>query len=303
MRHSETRKLLGTAIEITIISDDVKTMERIGYVFDYFYSIEQEFSRFLPESSLGLLNTHKKMSVSKRFLELMEVSRKMYQKTNGFFNPLVSVAKLGYSHSFDEGDFRSQGGVVDTNFEAIQIEGDIITLQPGQTLDFGGIAKGWAVDRAALLIRLFGYDDFFVNAGGDIYASGTNEEGDGGWIIGVENPFTQEIIASLNLKNTAIATSGSYKRKWDIAEKKYHHLVNPLTGGNENAIISVTLISPECASSDGFTKSVFNAPVSEGIRLIEQNNMEGIIFTTSGQLLYTKGLQEKYDLHFIETNG
>lgn len=102
MRHSETRKLLGTTIEITIISDEPKTAERIRYVFDYFYSIEQEFSRFLPESSLGLLNTHKKASVSKRFLELMEVSRNMYQKTNGFFNPLVSVAKLGYSHSFDE---------------------------------------------------------------------------------------------------------------------------------------------------------------------------------------------------------
>lgn len=303
MRHSETRKLLGTTIEITIISDEPKTAERIRYVFDYFYSIEQEFSRFLPESSLGLLNTHKKAIVSKRFLELMEVSRNMYQKTNGFFNPLVSVAKLGYSHSFDEWDFESQGWVIDTNFEAIQIEGDIITLQPWQSLDFGGIAKGWAVDKATSLIRLFGYDDFFVNAGGDIYASGTNEEWDGGWIIGVENPFSGEIIASLNLKNTAIATSGSYKRKWDIAEKKYHHLVNPLTGGNENAIISVTLISPECASSDGFTKSVFNAPVSEGIRLIEQNNMEGIIFTKSGQLLYTKGLQDKYDLQFMETNG
>lgn len=109
MRHSETRKLLGTAIEITIISDEPKTAERIGYIFDYFYSIEQEFSRFLPDSSLSLLNTHKKMSVSKRFLELMEVSRKMYQKTNGFFNPLVSVAKLGYSHSFEQGDFESQG--------------------------------------------------------------------------------------------------------------------------------------------------------------------------------------------------
>ena len=66
--------------------------------------------------------------------------------------------------------------MVDTNFEAIQIEGDVITLQSGQALDFGGIAKGWAVDKATSLIRLFGYDDFFVNAGGDIYASGTNEE-------------------------------------------------------------------------------------------------------------------------------
>lgn len=102
MQYSETRKLLGTSIEITIMSEDTKTPERIGYVFDYFYSIEQEFSRFLPDSSLSLLNTYKKASVSKRFLELMDISKKMHRETNGFFNPLVSVAKLGYKNSFEQ---------------------------------------------------------------------------------------------------------------------------------------------------------------------------------------------------------
>jgi len=300
MRYSETRKLLGTSIEITVISEDIKTPERITYVFDYFSSIEQEFSRFNPESSLSLLNKHKKMSVSKRFLEIMNISKKMYDQTNGFFNPLVSVAKLGYKNSFGTGNFEQAEWIINTDFESIQIEGDMITLQPGQSLDFGGIAKGWSVDKASSLLRLFGYDNFFINAGGDIYASGSNEEAIGGWIIGIENPFTEEVIASIILHDAAIATSWSYKRKWDIGEKKYHHLVNPVTSGNENAIISVTLISSECANCDGFTKSIFNAPVSEGIRLIEQNGMEGLIFTSSGQLLYTKYLQEKYDLEFVE---
>lgn len=66
--------------------------------------------------------------------------------------------------------------------------------------------------------------------------------------------------------------------------------------------MSVTLIASECAKTDGFTKSIFNAPVSDGLRLIEQNDMEGLIFTSSGQLLYSKGLQEKYELDFGETN-
>lgn len=175
MQYSETRKLLGTSIEITVMSEDTKTPERIAYVFDYFYSIEQEFSRFLPDSSLSLLNTHKKVSVSKRFLELMDISKQMNKRTNGFFNPLVSVAKLGYTHSFEEGNFETSKEIVNTDFDAIQITGDVITLQSGQSLDFGGIAKGWAVDKATSLLRLFGYDDFFVNAGGDIYASGNRE--------------------------------------------------------------------------------------------------------------------------------
>lgn len=164
MRYSETRKLLGTSIEVTIISDDGKTPDRIGYVFDYFSSIEREFSRFLPESDLSLLNKCKRMSVSKRFLELMDISGKMYEKTEGFFNPLVSVAKLGYSHSFESGMFEEEDGTINTDFSRIGIRDGMIFLQPGQSLDFGGIAKGWAVDKGSVLLRLFGYNDFFINA-------------------------------------------------------------------------------------------------------------------------------------------
>jgi len=300
MRYSETRKLLGTSVEITVISENPKTPERIACVFDYFSSVEQEFSRFLPDSTLSLLNTYKKMSVSSRFLELMEISKDMHKRTNGLFNPLVSVAKLGYSHSFEQENFERREEEINVDLTAIRIEGNVITLQPGQSLDFGGIAKGWAVDKAALLLRTFGYDDFFVNAGGDIFASGENGEGVDGWVIGIESPFTEKVIASLVLRDSAVATSGSYKRKWQIGGKSYHHLVNPKNLENENSIISVTLIAPDCTHSDGFTKSVFNAPVSEGLRLIEQNSMEGFLFTASGQLLYTKGLKEKYHLDFSE---
>ncbi len=207
MRYSETRKLLGTEIEIAVISEDPLTDGRIAAVFDFFVSVEAEFSRFREDSALSLLNAHKKATVSKRFLELLSVSKNMYRLTDGFFNPLVSVAKLGYGHSFEEGNFVTVNGSVNTDFHAVKTEGDTVTLEPGQSLDFGGIAKGWAVDRASDMLRMYGYDDFFVNAGGDIYASGTNGSLDRGWVIGIENPFTQEIFTSLVLRDSAIATS------------------------------------------------------------------------------------------------
>ena len=106
MHYSETRRLLGTSIEVMIVSEDPKTPDRIASVFDYFASIEEEFSRFRTDSSLSLLNTYKKATVSARFLELLDISKKMYDRTKGLFNPLVSVAKLGYSHSFEMGDFK-----------------------------------------------------------------------------------------------------------------------------------------------------------------------------------------------------
>lgn len=129
MRHLETRKLLGTTIEIVVISEDSKTPDRIGYAFDYFESIEQEFSRFLPDSSLSLLNQHKKSTVSKRFIELMSLARTLHSATGGFFNPLVSVANLGYSQSFQSGSFEAKDGSIDTDFSKIIIEGNAISLQ------------------------------------------------------------------------------------------------------------------------------------------------------------------------------
>lgn len=133
-----------------------------------------------------------------------------------------------------------------------------------------------------------------MNAGGDVRVSGSGGNGEDGWVVGVENPFSGGIAGSFVLRDAAVATSGSYKRKWNADGGTYHHLVNPRTGANENAIVSVTLVAPDCATADGFTKAAFNAPIEEGIRLIESNGMEGFVFTASGQLLRTRGLEKKY---------
>lgn len=92
MQFSKTKPLLGTLIEISIISEDTKTAERIEYIFDYFSSIEEEFSRFLPHSSLSILNREKIGKVSSRFITLMKLCKQKYDETNGLFNPLVQVA-------------------------------------------------------------------------------------------------------------------------------------------------------------------------------------------------------------------
>ncbi len=164
MQHSHSKALLGTIIEITVISDDPETPRRIDHIFDYFWSIEQEFSRFRPDSALSLLNRDKIRKVSSRFITLMKLSRQKHEETGGLFNPLVQVAKLGYSHSFDQANFEQIQGVVDTDFSKALIGTDIISIGENQSLDFGGIAKGYAVDMAAALLLAFGYDDFFVNA-------------------------------------------------------------------------------------------------------------------------------------------
>lgn len=105
MQYSHSKALLGTLIEITVISSDPDTLARIDHVFDYFWSIEQEFSRFRSDSALSLLNRDKIRKVSSRFITIMKLCKQKYEETGGLFNPLVQVARLGYSHSFDQGNF------------------------------------------------------------------------------------------------------------------------------------------------------------------------------------------------------
>ncbi len=97
-------------------------------------------------------------------------------------------------------------------------------------IDLGGIAKGYAVDRAAQVMKEYGMKDFFVNAGGDIYVSGTKTN-DQKWSIGIKNPRDEKkIIADFEVTDMAIGTSGDYERFVIIDGIRYHHIFNTHTG-------------------------------------------------------------------------
>lgn len=153
------------------------------------------------------------------------------------------------------------------------------------------------MDNAALILLSFGYDDFFVNAGGDIYAHGCNGK-EAGWRIGVENPFNGGTLATFLLRDRAVATSGSYKRKWMSEGKEYHHIVDPTTGLNHTDLVSVTLLSDRCVSSDAYAKALFNLPPDAALAFASSNGMDALIVTKEGQVLHTEGLSEKYEIDF-----
>ena len=107
MRFSHSERLMGTTVEVAVESDDPSTISRIAYVFDYFRGLETEFSRFREDSALSRLNREGRLSASSRFLRLFNLSQEAYKQTNGLFNPLVDVAALGYSKSFELGIFEA----------------------------------------------------------------------------------------------------------------------------------------------------------------------------------------------------
>lgn len=131
---------------------------------------------------------------------------------------------------------------------------------PDVSIDLGGIAKGYAVDRAVAALRENGIAHALVGAGGDLYALGTSPSGDP-WRIGIQSPFERNSLAgSLPLEDAAIATSGDYQQFFDYRGRRYHHLLDPLTGEpRRTPLHSVSVIAGSCMAADAGATLAFTA--------------------------------------------
>jgi FAD:protein FMN transferase len=255
-------KAMGTTIEVIIFREESEQLVR-----DHFEEYEQRFSRFRDKSELSQLNQERSLQVSDDFLNLMALAKKMHTKTKAAFNPLLSVSRIGYSDSYEKPEV-TENPEYNTDFAAIKIEGNMITLQPGQNLDLGGIAKGWTVDQLVKKLRELDHENFMINAGGDLYASGT-KEGES-WKVGLDHSgkvFEPE--------NQAIATSSAQKRHWEINGKAHHHIVNHESFDSaENDLYSITVLGDKLAECDAWATAAYSLGRTKGQELLIKNNIE-----------------------------
>jgi thiamine biosynthesis lipoprotein ApbE len=141
MEFKQTEKMLWTDIEISVIWEDAHIEHRIKIIYDFFRSFEQEFSRFLPHSSVSMLNVYSRWDVSSRFLKLIEISKKYFEATNWYFNPLMDISKIWYSKDFLEYDFKKVERESDTDFNNVVIDWNTVILKENQRIDFWWVGK------------------------------------------------------------------------------------------------------------------------------------------------------------------
>ncbi|QFR38996.1 FAD:protein FMN transferase [Candidatus Gracilibacteria bacterium 28_42_T64] len=297
MQYSRKQFLMGTDINITIISDN-NPLEDIYNAFGIFYSIEREFSRFSKDSDLFLLNTKKEGVVSNRFINVLELSMQTYRESAGFFNPLVNLKNIGYSSDFGKGIFEKKQEINDLDLEKVGISGNNVTLQENQNLDLGGIVKGYTVDLVSKYLKEIGYSNFIVNAGGDISLFGVNASGTNP-VVAIDNPFNaDEIFSTLEIKDKAVSTSGTYKRKWSIDDENFHHILTPESNDNNNEIVSITLIADSCYVCDAYATACIAMGTEKSLDFLKKKNIDGVIIGSDGNMYSTKGMSN-YNLEII----
>lgn len=181
----------------------------------------------------------------------------------------------------------------------------VVLTHPKTRIGLGGIAKGYAVDRAVKVLEGAGLKSFFVQAGGDLFARGKKPDG-ADWQAGIRDPRGPEskYFAKLPLSDHAFSTAGDYERSYVVGGKRYHHILDPRTGYPATACRSVTIWAPTAFLADAIDDAVFILGPKKGLELVESiDGVGAVVVDAKNNLWVSKRLQGKLELVAAPTDG
>jgi thiamine biosynthesis lipoprotein len=258
----QSRHALGSDVVLTLVLADA-TQE--AAIFDLLWqqieAFEQRFSRFRSDSELSRFNAAAgaEQTVSPEFHALL-VAAKMYgKKTGGLYNPftLPALQRAGYKgswpapHQVDGAlNYEDRGNA---DWQAITLGRTTVQIPADTALDFGGIGKGYLLDRLGETLQIQHVGNYWLSLGGDILCIGHDASGEP-WHIGVAHARQANQIAATvqnNGRKLAVATSGITKRQGVSAAGKWHHIIDPRTGRPADTdILTATVCTAEATTAD-----------------------------------------------------
>jgi thiamine biosynthesis lipoprotein len=275
----------------------------LGAVEAIFRGVEARFSRFRADSELTRLNANPAavVAASDEMLALLSVAQALHRRTGGIFDPAIlpALERHGYDRSWEMVAAAGGGADRGARAAAVRSRGTVADLvldrragtvrrAPGLRLDLGGIGKGYALDRA---VRTAG-GPLLVDAGGDIAARGSGGapgEHDGGWVVSIADPFdgTRD-IAVLQLRDEAIATSSTLRRRWQRGGLSAHHIIDPRDGDPaRSGLAAVSVVAASAVEADVFAKAALILGERAGLALLEREGMRGLAVRDDGSHVTT----------------
>jgi thiamine biosynthesis lipoprotein len=181
----------------------------------------------------------------------------------------------------------------------------VLLDDPRSRISLGGIAKGYAVDKAAATLIAAGIDDFLVQAGGDLYVHGARADGSP-WTAGVRDPRGPEgsYFARMPIRDHAFSTAGDYERSYVVGDRRYHHIIDPRTGYPATASRSVTIWARDAFTADALDDAVFILGPVKGLELVESIEGAGaIIVDPDNRVLVSKRMAGLVTIERPPTGG
>jgi len=300
--------LLGTVITISIHEAGESASDIFDEIFSAIEDIDTRMGVTNPDSQVSRINVRagvEPVKVSDDVFYVITLARQISEASGGTFDlsigPLVSLWGIGSSSARVPSDaeiLEAEAFVDYRNVLLNPAENSVYLKNDGMSIDLGAIAKGYAGDVAAEILRRHEVTSAILDLGGDIVALGSRPDGEP-WRIGVRTPIRggSGIVGVLRVRNSAIVTSGGYERYFEKDGVFYHHILDPDTGRPaDSGLLSVTVISGSAVIADMLSTAAFVMGYERGRALVENHGADAIFITDDKTVHVTDGIKDFFTL-------
>ncbi len=307
--YAETRPMMSTAISVTVAGASPGRAARAAEAaFAEFARVEAVMNEWRPDSALSALNAAAGSGASTPLpadlCQVLRLARRGAARTGGLFDP--TWAALRELWRFGDGETGEPPGAAALAARCPLVSWRELTVldrpsgscrarleRPGMQVGLGGIAKGWAVDRAVAALRAAGLHHFLVQAGGDLYASG--RRGRGPWRVGLRDPRggPAEAFAWLDIRDRALSTSGDYERFFERDGVRYHHLIDPRTCRPATASRAASVLAGSAVEAEILGKAAFVLGGEEALTLAARAGAEAVLVTSENRVVASPSLARR----------
>lgn len=296
--------VFGTLVDLKVRGvDQAKADEGIAAVDAEFQRMHRDWHAWKPGELSELnnaLGSGESLPISDFLLPLISLSQPLYLQSEGMFNPAIGKLIGIWGFHSDEpppGAPPPAEAIAKLVAQAPGMDdlevgnGRIRSGNPALELDFGGFAKGYALDLAIQRLRAFGIDNAIVNAGGDLCASGGH--GDRPWRIGVRHPQGQGVLAAVNVADgECVLTSGNYERYREHEGIRYAHIIDPRDGRPVRHIASATVIHRDGGIADAAATALTVAGPEHWFRIAKNMGLKFVMLVDESGTVYMSPAME-----------
>ena len=295
---------MGNRFEISAAGADASFAQHcIDAAITEISRIERLFTTFSDDSQTNAINKNagiEPVKVDKEVFDLVARSLRISRLTQGAFDITYgSIDKSLWNFDVNMKELPdaelAKNSVRLINYRNVILDdanNTVYLKEKGMRIGFGGIGKGYAAERAKMVLKQLGVESGVVNASGDLTAWGRQPNGEK-WTVGIANPnLSHEIFSYLKLTDMAVATSGNYEKFVMIGGKKYSHTIDPRTGLPITGIKSVTIITSNAEIADAMATPVMVMGINVGLNMINQmKGIEAIIIDDNNNLYTSKNIK------------
>ncbi|MDX8403451.1 MAG: FAD:protein FMN transferase [Mariprofundaceae bacterium] len=305
----ETRFMMGTLVDFTIYSANKESASiAIRAAADEMQRIENLFTIYGEGSNTIKLFNQSVPGSSIKFPDevhaLLLKSNLVQHESNGAFSPTLGSLNKLWGFSLPAPPFSPPQ--MDQVERLKKDSANCISMDEQKSwgranrqceLDFGAIAKGYALEQGMKVLKSHGIEHAIINAGGDIKVSG--KRGERAWKVGIRDPrHAEKVMATIDIEgDVSIVTSGDYERSYIYKGRRYHHILNPRTGMPAQNSQSVTVMAKNAVNADAWSTALF-VMGEKGLKIIDKMDMDAILVDANGDVHTTKNIESHLQLSF-----